>query len=48
MCWLHCKSHNMYAKAILACGSTVLFLFCRLFFAPWAKNNLQGIRNPLI
>jgi len=23
----------MYAQAIIACGSVVLFFFCRLFFA---------------
>jgi hypothetical protein len=30
----------MYAEAILACGSMVLFFFCRFFFA------LRGEKEP--
>ena len=40
-----CFTFRTYARASIACGSMVLFFFCRLFVRPAGRtNNLQGAK----
>src|SRR5438046_1424121 len=43
----HCGHFGDHVVYTIACGSMVLYFFCRLFFRPAGrKNNLQRVRNP--